>query len=58
MPDSFKIGVLIPTHKKGKAIKNPDNYRRITIASNLGKLVAKEMTRTMPEAGPPTVRVH
>ena len=51
MPDSFKIGALVPTHKKGTAIKNPDNYRRITIASNLGRLVEKEMTtRTKPKA--------
>jgi hypothetical protein len=51
LPDQFKIGAIAPTHKKGKPIKNPDSYRRITVASNLGKLVEKEMmARTKPVA--------
>ena len=29
--------------KKEKPMKNPDSYHRITVASNLGKLVEKEM---------------
>ena len=50
-PDLFKIGALVPCHKKKKPIKNPDNYRRITIASNVDKVVVKEMaTHTKPES--------
>jgi hypothetical protein len=49
LPDQFKIGAIAPVHKKGKPINNPDSYRRITVASNLGKLVEKEMmARTKP----------
>lgn len=49
LPDQFKIGAIVPALKKGKPPKNPDSYRRITIASNIGKIVEKEiMTRTKP----------
>ena len=51
LPDQFKVGALVPTHKKGKPLKEPDSYRRITISSNLGKIVEKEiMNRTKPIA--------
>lgn len=43
MPDSFKTGVIVPCHKKKKPITDPNSYRRITIASNLGKVVEKIM---------------
>ena len=43
MPEKFKVGALVPAHKKQKPIKNPDSYRRITIASNLGKVVERHM---------------
>jgi hypothetical protein len=47
LPDQFKVGVIAPVHKKGKPVKSPDSYRRITVASNLGKILEKEMlTRT------------
>ena len=57
LPDQFKIGALAPVHKKGKPIKNPDNYRRITIAATLGKVVEKEMmcrtkARSKPKQDP------
>ena len=49
LPDKFKVGAIVPTHKKKKPVNNPDSYRRITIASNLGKVVEKEMmARTKP----------
>ena len=49
LPDQFKIGALVPCHKKKKPIRNPDSYRRITIASNIGKVVEKHMmARTKP----------
>ena len=47
LPGQFKIGAVVPCHKKKKPISNPDSYRRITIASNIGKVVEKAMlTRT------------
>ena len=43
LSDQFKIGAVAPPQKKEKPMKNPDSYRRIAVASNLGKLVEKEM---------------
>ena len=52
LPDQFKIGAIAPTHKKKKAAKNPDNYRRITMASTtIGKIVEKDMM-TKPSPNP------
>ena len=43
LPDSFKIGSVSPMLKKSKPAKNPNNYRRITITSIVGKVVEKHM---------------
>ena len=45
LPCQFKIGAIAPTLKKSKPLKNPDSYRRITMASTLGKVVEREMMR-------------
>jgi hypothetical protein len=51
LPSQFKIGAIVPTHKKKKPIHNPDSYRRITMASTLGKITEKEMmSRTKPNS--------
>lgn len=50
LPNQFKIGVTVPYHKKKKVVKNPDNYRRITIASHLGKIVERQMITCTPMA--------
>jgi hypothetical protein len=37
-PEAFRIGTISPIYKKGKKnIQNPDNYRKITISSIIGK---------------------
>ena len=41
----FKLGVLTPIPKPGKQATNPDNHRRITVCSILGKIVEKEVTK-------------
>lgn len=43
IPDQFKIGAIVPVLKKNKPSRMPDSYRRITIASNLGKIMEKCM---------------
>lgn len=45
LPAQFKIGAIAPTLKKSKPEKNPDSYRRITMASTVGKVVEKEMMK-------------
>ena len=39
----FKTGVITPVHKKGKPLRNPDSYRRITVNSIIGKVLEKEL---------------
>ena len=39
IPDMLKEGIVTPVHKKQKAKTNPDNYRRITVNSIIGKLL-------------------
>jgi hypothetical protein len=46
LPSQLKIGLVTPVHKKGKCPKNPDNYRRITVNSILGKILEKNMLTT------------
>jgi hypothetical protein len=41
IPNQFKHGVIVPVPKPKKSAKNPDNYRRITITSTVGKLFEK-----------------
>jgi hypothetical protein len=45
LPDLFKTGAIIPTLKKGKPPRDPNSYRRITVASTIGKVLEKEMLR-------------
>ena len=44
LPDSFKHGLITPVHKNGKPPKNPNSYRRITVAPLIGKIIEKELT--------------
>ena len=50
-PETFKFGQISPIHKKGdKTTYNPDNYRKITIVSIIGKAFEKVyMLRTTPK---------
>ena len=43
LPLCFKFGILSPLLKKGKSHKEPNNYRRITITSLIGKVIEKHM---------------
>ena len=45
LPDQFKQGAIVPCHKKNKPPRAPDSYRRITIASTVGKIVEKDMLK-------------
>ena len=45
LPDKFKVGAIVPALKKNKPARSPDSYRRITIASNMGKLVERSMMK-------------
>ena len=44
----WKTSIITPLHKKG-SIYNPDNYRAIAIASNLGKLFASILLKRLIE---------
>lgn len=41
VPKQFQHGVITPVYKQKNSDKNPDNYRRITITSTVGKLFEK-----------------
>ena len=43
LPLAAKMGVLSPILKKGKSYRDPNNYRRITISSLVGKILEKHM---------------
>lgn len=43
LPLAAKVGLLTPVLKKGKSSKDPNNYRRITISSLVGKIIEKHM---------------
>ena len=43
LPHLFKIGAITPVPKPGKVATNPDNHRRITVCSIIGKVVEKEL---------------
>ena len=43
LPHGFKVGKVVPVHKKGKSPLDPNNYRRITVSSILGKVIEKEL---------------
>jgi hypothetical protein len=43
----FKHGIITPVLKPGKTPTNPDSYRRITVGSQIGKVVEKELTRRL-----------
>jgi hypothetical protein len=45
IPETFKMGSVTPVHKKGKSPKDPNNYRRITITSIVGKVIEKEILK-------------
>ena len=45
LPDHFKQGAVVPCLKKGKSARLPDSYRRITVASTIGKIVEKDMLK-------------
>ena len=50
VPAELKLGVIIPCLKKSKSKKNPDNYRRNTINSIVGKVVKTESLPRFKEA--------
>jgi len=39
LPPTFKEGILTPVPKKGKDLKDPNNYRGITVTPVLGKIL-------------------
>ena len=41
VPTQFKHGVITPVFKQKNSDKDPDNYRRITVTSTIGKLFEK-----------------
>ena len=41
VPTHFKHGVITPVFKQKNSDKDPDNYRRITVTSTIGKLFEK-----------------
>ena len=45
LPNNFKVGKIVPVHKKGKPALDPNSYRRITVSSIVGKIVEKEITQ-------------
>ena len=45
LPEAFKLGSITPVIKKNKPAKDPNNYRRITITSIIGKIVEMHMMR-------------
>ena len=49
IPDSLKSGIITPVYKNKKSIKDPDNYRRITVTSLLGKILEKIMVAPTKE---------
>lgn len=59
LPDIFKTGSVTPVIKKSKSMKHPNNYRRITIASIVGKIVEKHMLKnTRPVLDPTQSRLQ
>lgn len=42
-PAQCKLGKVVPVHKKGKPVDDPNGHRRITINSIVGKVIEKEM---------------
>jgi hypothetical protein len=40
-PDLFSSGIVHPVPKKGKDIKHPDSYRRITVTVLMGKIMER-----------------
>ena len=50
IPDVAKLGIITPVLKKKKPSDNPDNYRRITVNSIIGKIVDKEVVPKTREA--------
>ena len=45
IPESLKYGRVCPVPKKAKCARNPNNYRRITITSIIGKIVEKHVLK-------------
>ena len=45
IPEVAKVGIITPVIKKKKAKDNPDNYRRITVTSMVGKLIDRDMIK-------------
>jgi hypothetical protein len=43
LPSTFKLGVLSPVLKKNKSHKEPNNYRRITVTSIVGRILEQHM---------------
>ena len=52
LPECFKLGCIAPVGKKKKSDRCPDNYRRITITSLVGKVIEMKMiAHTRPPLG-------
>jgi hypothetical protein len=49
MPATMKTGIITPVPKKGKDETLPDNYRRITVSSLLGKVAEKDLLCRMKD---------
>jgi retron-type reverse transcriptase len=45
VPDDMRIGLVTPVPKKGKPLRLPDSYRRITVSSIIGKVIEKEIVK-------------
>lgn len=43
IPEDLKLGAITPVLKKQKNKQEPDNYRRITVNSMIGKIIDSEM---------------
>ena len=53
IPADLKLGIITPVIKKKKSADDPDNFRRITVNSMIGKIIDKELIpRTRAALGP------
>ena len=49
IPESWKIGSIIPIYKNKGDIKSPENYRPITLVSCIGKLFTAILNKRLTD---------
>ena len=58
IPDDLKLGIVTPVPKKKKDSTDPDNYRRITVNSMVGKIIDKELIPSLRSSVKPYQSEH